>query len=184
MDASGWAEQEFGACELGDPRRTRRLVKIVGDQAAQPSGSYSQAAGGNRYDLKGYYRFLNSEREDLNVESLLQTHRRQTIRRMKHESTVLIVQDTSIECAMVRLDLRACGEATHASTTWCASYAFSTLPSQSVDSLCAASTFWGKRRLSSPAAPARQRASTQAARVPTGLAENARPGASGAFPGD
>jgi hypothetical protein len=95
LDASGWAEQEFGACELGDPRRTRRLVKIVQDQAAQPSGSYSQAAGGNRYDLKGYYRFLNSKREDLNLESLLQTHRAQTIRRMKRESTVLIVQDTT-----------------------------------------------------------------------------------------
>jgi hypothetical protein len=95
LDASGWAEQEFGACDLGDPRRTRRLVKIVGDQAAQPSGSYSQAAGGNRYHLKGYYRFLNSEREELNLESLLQTHRTQTIRRMKRESTVLIVQDTT-----------------------------------------------------------------------------------------
>jgi len=39
LDAPGWAQQEFGDCELGDPRRTRRLVKIVGDQAAQPSGS-------------------------------------------------------------------------------------------------------------------------------------------------
>jgi len=95
LGALGWAEQEFGACDLGDPRRTRRLVKIVGDQAAQPSGSYSQAAGGNRYDLKGYYRFLNSAREELNLESLLQTHRTQTIRRMKRESTVLIVQDTT-----------------------------------------------------------------------------------------
>jgi hypothetical protein len=95
LEASGWAEQEFGAWDLGDPRRTRRLVKIVGDQAAQPSGSYSQAAGGNRYDLKGYYRFLNSEREELHLESLLQTHRTQTIRRMKRESTVLLVQDTT-----------------------------------------------------------------------------------------
>jgi hypothetical protein len=95
LDASGWAEQEFGACDLGDPRRTRRLVKIVGEQAAQPSGSYSQAAGGNRYALKGYYRFLNCEHEDLNLETLLQTHRRQTIRRMKQEATVLIVQDTT-----------------------------------------------------------------------------------------
>lgn len=95
LDGCGWAEQEFGACELGDPRRTRRLVKIVGEQAAQPSGSYAQAAGGNRYALKGYYRFLNREREDLNLETLLQTHRRQTIRRMKQESTVLIVQDTT-----------------------------------------------------------------------------------------
>lgn len=95
LDALGWAEQEFGHCELGDPRRTRRLVKIVGDQAAQPGGSYSQAAGGNRYDLKGYYRFLNSEREELDLEHLLQTHRTQTIRRMKREATVLIVQDTT-----------------------------------------------------------------------------------------
>ena len=94
LDAAGWAQQEFGDCELGDPRRTRRLVKIVGDQAAQPSGSYSQAAGGNRYDLKGYYRLLNSEREEVNLESLLQTHRTQTIRRMRRESTVLVVQDT------------------------------------------------------------------------------------------
>jgi len=95
LDGSGWAEQEFGDCELGDLRLTRRLVKIVGDQAAQPSGSYAQAADGNRHDLKGYYRFLNSKSEELNLESLLQTHRTQTIRRMKRESTVLIVQDTT-----------------------------------------------------------------------------------------
>jgi hypothetical protein len=95
LDAPGWAEQEFGGCDLGDPRRTRRLVKIVSDQAAQPSGSYSQAAGGNRHDLKGYYRLLNNEREQLDPESLLQTHRAQTIRRMKNEKTVLIVQDTT-----------------------------------------------------------------------------------------
>jgi len=95
LEAARWAEQEFGDCALGDPRRTRRLVKIVGDQAAQPSGSYSQASGGNRDKLKGYYRFLNSQREEVTVEGLLQTHRAQTIRRMKRESTVLIVQDTT-----------------------------------------------------------------------------------------
>jgi len=55
LDGADWAEHEFGDCELGDERLTRRLVKIVSDQAAQPSGSYSQAAGGNRHDLKGYY---------------------------------------------------------------------------------------------------------------------------------
>jgi len=53
------------------------------------------AASGNRHALKGYYRFLNNAREDLNLESLLPTHRRQTIRRMKRESTALIVQDTT-----------------------------------------------------------------------------------------
>lgn len=95
LDGQGWADQEFGTCELGDPRRTRRLVKIVRDQAAQPSGSYAQAAGGKRHDLKGYYRLLNTKREEVDPAGLLQAHRTQTIRRMKKEKTVLIVQDTT-----------------------------------------------------------------------------------------
>src|SRR5206468_3081691 len=85
LDGPGWAEQEFGGCELGDERLTQRLVKIICDQAAQPQGSYAQAAGGDRHDLKGYYRFLNNKRSELNPESLLQTHRTQTIRRMTQE---------------------------------------------------------------------------------------------------
>lgn len=95
LDGSGWAEQEFGACDLGDKRLTRRLVKMVCDQAAQPNASYAQAAGGNRHQLKGYYRFLNSPRQELDPESILKTHRAQTIRRMKNESVALVVQDTT-----------------------------------------------------------------------------------------
>ncbi len=95
LDGSGWAQQEFGDCELGDERLRQRLVKIVSDQAAQPHGSYAQAAGGNRHDLKGYYRFLNNKRSDLDLESILQTHRTQTMGRMKNERTALILQDTT-----------------------------------------------------------------------------------------
>jgi len=95
LDGAGWAEQEFGHCELGDERLTDRLVKIVSAQAAQPNGSYAQATGGQRHDLKAYYRFLNNERSELNLESLLQSHCRQTVRRMKNEQTALIVQDTT-----------------------------------------------------------------------------------------
>ena len=94
LDAQSWAQQEFGTCPLGDPRRTERLVKIVSDQAAQPGASYSQASGGDRHELKAYYRFLNSKREDLSSAVLLQAHRDQTIRRMQGEAAVLIVQDT------------------------------------------------------------------------------------------
>src|SRR6266496_3974145 len=68
---------------------------MVREQATQPQGSYAQAAGGDRHDLKGYYRFLNNERSELNLESLLQTHRTQTVRRMKQEQTALIIQDTT-----------------------------------------------------------------------------------------
>lgn len=95
LDGAGWAGQEFGNCELGDERLTDRLVKIVSAQAAQPQGSYARASGGERHDLKAYYRFLNNERSELNLESMLQSHRRHTVRRMKKERTALIVQDTT-----------------------------------------------------------------------------------------
>jgi hypothetical protein len=95
LDSGGWAEQEFGNCELGDERLTERLVKIVLAQASQPQGSYAQATGGQRHDLKAYYRFLNNERSELNLESMLESHRGQTVRRMKNERTALIVQDTT-----------------------------------------------------------------------------------------
>ena len=95
LEGAGWAGQEFGSCELGDERLTDRLVKIVSAQAAHPQGSYAQANGGQRHDLKAYYRFLNNDRGELHLESLLQSHRDQTIRRMKNERTALLVQDTT-----------------------------------------------------------------------------------------
>jgi len=95
LDGVGWAEQEFGACALGDERLNRRLVEIVGAQAAHPGGSYAEACGGDRYKLKGYYYLLNNEREEVTAENMLATHRRQTLRRMKAEELVLIIQDTT-----------------------------------------------------------------------------------------
>lgn len=95
LDGSGWAEQEFGDCELGDERLARRVVKIVGEQAAKPGASYAEACHGERDALKGYYRFLNAEHAELDLESLLATHRSQTLRRMKGQATVLLIQDSS-----------------------------------------------------------------------------------------
>ncbi|MDA1273889.1 MAG: transposase DNA-binding-containing protein [Verrucomicrobia bacterium] len=73
----------------------RRLVTIAYQQGAQPNGSYSQAAGGHRHDLKGYYRLFNSKQEEMGVESLLLPHRTQTLRQIHGQSTVLILQDTT-----------------------------------------------------------------------------------------
>lgn len=95
MDGAAWAEQEFGTCELGDQRLTHRLVKMVQAEAAQPGVSHAQAVGGDPHQLKAYYRFLNNENAELNVASLLQTHRTQTLRRMKAHPLMLLVQDTS-----------------------------------------------------------------------------------------
>ncbi len=95
LDGTGWAEQEFGECELGDRRLTRRLVKLVAAEAANPGASHAQAAGGDPHQLKACYRFLNNDSPALHLASILQTHRTQTLRRMKRHATVLIVQDTT-----------------------------------------------------------------------------------------
>jgi Transposase DNA-binding len=101
MAGSGWAEQELSACELGDQRLTRRLVKLVAAEAAPPGASHAQAAGGDAHQIKSCDRFLNNAAPKLDLTSLLQPHRRQTLRRMKLcrrmklHATVLIVQDTT-----------------------------------------------------------------------------------------
>ena len=95
LDGAGWAQQEFGACELGDQRLTCRLIKLVTAEAAHPGASHAQAAGGDPHQLKAYYRFLKNDSPELEVTSILQTHRTQTLRRMKRHETVLIVQDTT-----------------------------------------------------------------------------------------
>jgi len=95
LDGAGWAGQEFGGCELGDKRRTDRLVKLVSAEAAQPGASHAQAVGGDAHQLKACYRFLNNDAPELDVASILQAHRTQTLRRMKRHETVLAVQDTS-----------------------------------------------------------------------------------------
>lgn len=94
LEGESWAEQEFGTCELGDHRLTRRLVKIVTAEAAQPGASHTAAAGGDAHQAKACYRLLRNDRPELTVPNLLQTHRTQTLRRCKAYPTVLIIQDT------------------------------------------------------------------------------------------
>ncbi|MCY2988809.1 MAG: transposase DNA-binding-containing protein [Planctomycetota bacterium] len=39
LDVNKWAQQQFGSCELGDLRRTRRLVQFAAQVAADPDAS-------------------------------------------------------------------------------------------------------------------------------------------------
>ena len=41
LDSKTWAAQQFAACELGDKRRTKRLIKMAEQIANNPSGSFS-----------------------------------------------------------------------------------------------------------------------------------------------
>ena len=57
LDVQQWAEQQFESCELGDVRRSRRLVKLAASVAARPDGSTPvQTEDWN--DCKAAYRLL------------------------------------------------------------------------------------------------------------------------------
>lgn len=87
-----WAAQEFKDLDLGDARRTRRLIKLVDDLSAQPTGSIPVACGGWA-ETKAAYRLLDNPATDWR--EILEVHTQQTIKRMQGQPVVLCVQDTT-----------------------------------------------------------------------------------------
>ena len=56
-----WATQHFGAADLGDVRRNRRLVTYAAAAAADPSGSIPQQCGGDWADTKAAYALFDND---------------------------------------------------------------------------------------------------------------------------
>jgi hypothetical protein len=81
-----WAEEQFGACELGDYRRTRRAVEVAATFAANPSGSTPHQTE-NWADLKATYRLFDSD--GVTFESLASPHWKQTRARIRGHWLVL-----------------------------------------------------------------------------------------------
>lgn len=93
MDAPAtWATEEFGDADLGDVRRTARLVQLASVLGAQPHASLPQAAD-DPATLKAAYRFFDNHA--LRAEALLASHVAATQRRMQTMPLVLAVQDTT-----------------------------------------------------------------------------------------
>src|SRR5258708_12319114 len=73
--AGPWAQNEFGFAELGDPRRSKRLVNIATKLAANPGGTLPQAFP-DWAELKAAYRFFDNRAVDF--EKVLQPHLERT----------------------------------------------------------------------------------------------------------
>jgi hypothetical protein len=87
-----WAEDEFGDADLGDMRRTARLVQLASVLGAQPSASLPDATN-DPATLKAAYRFFANDY--VRAESILSSHIQSTTQRMQTVSVVLAVQDTT-----------------------------------------------------------------------------------------
>lgn len=91
---AGWAEEEFGEVDLGDRRRTRRLVQCMEAMAEQPGKSIPKLTDGWA-ETKGFYRLMDCEQ--LTDEVIFDAHRDASVRRAaaSEEKIFLAVQDTT-----------------------------------------------------------------------------------------
>jgi hypothetical protein len=99
VDSDNWAENEFGSAPLGDKRLSKRLVGIATAKAKAPDASINKVFKGQSMNSKAYYRMIekpDTSDSAITMENILAPHRKQTIRRMQGQRTVLCIQDTSI----------------------------------------------------------------------------------------
>ena len=87
-----WVEEEFGNANLGDLRLTSRLAEMARDFYAKPRANIPQACQ-SRARTKAAYRFLDNK--ESTMETILSSHYRSTVNRIKEEEVVLAVQDTT-----------------------------------------------------------------------------------------
>jgi hypothetical protein len=87
-----WTDNELGGAELGDERRTKRLVRIARQMSKKPGHTMGGAMGAA--DAKAAYRLFSEV--DVSAEAILAPHVERTIERMKSEPVVLIAQDTTV----------------------------------------------------------------------------------------
>ena len=86
------AVSEFADAELGDERRTKRLVELANVLGQHPTAALPEACGDGGM-LKAAYRFFDNDAID--AQDMLQSHVESTYRRLDHASVVLAVQDTT-----------------------------------------------------------------------------------------
>lgn len=85
-----WAQQNFGGCDLGDKRRTNRIIKVAEAFANNPSASLPNQLE-KWSDLKAAYRLFDCE--SVTFDSVAGPHRHLTRKRAKGRT--LIIGDTT-----------------------------------------------------------------------------------------
>lgn len=93
MDAEDWASELFGGCELGDPRRTKRLVKLASNYAKNIGSSTVASCDGDESEVEASYRFLRNN--NVKPEAIREGGFNSAAQRALKESTLLAIEDTT-----------------------------------------------------------------------------------------
>jgi transposase-like protein/DDE family transposase len=87
-----WAAEEFGGTDLGDVRRTRRLVTLAAEIAAKPAGTVTRACTTSA-SREGAFRLL--ENPTVHAEALRRSVQDATARRCRGQAVVFVPMDGS-----------------------------------------------------------------------------------------
>lgn len=111
LSVSEWAEVNFGTCQLGDVRRTRRAVLVAQQMAAHPDGSTPDQT--QRWaDLKAAYRLF--DQQEVTFPALAEPHWRAT--RHAARGLVLLLGDTMETNLSLSRDVKGLGPTGNGST--------------------------------------------------------------------
>ena len=91
--AGQWAQNEFAFAELGDPRRSKRLVNIATKLAANPGGTLPQAFP-DWAELKAAYRFFDNPTVDFG--RIVLPHLERTRSDCREPGEYLIIEDSTL----------------------------------------------------------------------------------------
>lgn len=92
MDAKEWAMAEFADAELGDVRRTRRLVKTAGELARNPQGTLPGTFP-RWTNLKAAYRLLSNG--EVTYQKIMSPHWAHTRQACQEPGEYLLIEDTT-----------------------------------------------------------------------------------------
>jgi len=89
---TSWAADELRYADLGDQRRTKRLIHILEKLAEKPQASIPEAMG-SWAETKAAYRFWASD--EYEAQEIREAHALRTVERVKEAGRVLVLQDTT-----------------------------------------------------------------------------------------
>ena len=92
-DEQDWSRQMFGECELGDARRTERLVNVAARMSKQMGKSLAKSCEGDDAALLGSYRLLRNDA--VNPEAIREGGFARVAQHAQGHALLLAVEDTT-----------------------------------------------------------------------------------------
>jgi hypothetical protein len=92
LDSEAWSRETFGDAQLGDARRSQRLVRLASSLASAAGASPAKAST-SQADLEGAYRFLRNE--DVDAGAIAEAGFAATARAASSHHVLLAIEDTT-----------------------------------------------------------------------------------------